>query len=214
MRGATWRVIRAKIDSNISIHAPRAGSDSTDFCFLLCLVDFNPRSPCGERQRARCESQSAKKFQSTLPVRGATITTLPPSHNMTYFNPRSPCGERLSASCQYPVTGTISIHAPRAGSDALETATARRSAYFNPRSPCGERLLRRLARRLIFCISIHAPRAGSDFGDDVEKYGQEIFQSTLPVRGATIFAKKLVTLSKFQSTLPVRGATCNIDRQR
>ena len=38
-------------------------------------MDFNPRSPCGERQ-------------SPQTVREGVIT---------YFNPRSPCGERLAA---------------------------------------------------------------------------------------------------------------------
>ena len=100
---------------------------------------FNPRSPCGER-RLYAESRLAEyKFQSTLPVRGATMT-IPPSpwlptafqstlpvrgatarsHFMrrpkNYFNPRSPCGERLGR-CLY-----IAV-----------------IMDFNPRSPCGER---------------------------------------------------------------------------
>ena len=35
-------------------------------------------------------------------------------------------------------------------------------------------------------ISIHAPRAGSDITDIVIEEATEIFQSTLPVRGATL----------------------------
>ena len=34
----------------ISIHAPRAGSDCGTFGAALGIFDFNPRSPCGERQ--------------------------------------------------------------------------------------------------------------------------------------------------------------------
>ena len=37
----------------------------------LC-VDFNPRSPCGERPKAARRNTSRSKFQSTLPMRGAT----------------------------------------------------------------------------------------------------------------------------------------------
>ena len=33
----------------ISIHAPRVGSDKKDSVLLHWLCDFNPRSPCGER---------------------------------------------------------------------------------------------------------------------------------------------------------------------
>ena len=58
--------------------------------------------------------------------------------------------------------------------------------HFNPRSPCGERHkkapLRFLRQRW---ISIHAPRAGSDRYRAKVTVGKDIFQSTLPVRGAT-----------------------------
>ena len=36
-----------------------------------------------------------------------------------------------------------------------------------------------------FCISIHAPRTGSDYLSGVLKDYPQVFQSTLPVRGAT-----------------------------
>ena len=57
----------------VSIHAPRAGSDLTNLSFLhLWHTCFNPRPPCGER----------------LP--GLTV-----SQRWLRFNPRPPCGERL-----------------------------------------------------------------------------------------------------------------------
>ena len=84
----------------------------------------------------------------------------------------------------------------------------RKNKNFNPRSPCGERL----------------PLT-------VVKTSQRLFQSTLPVRGATFIAfispaisrisihapragsdetidEQLAEVWEFQSTLPVRGATC------
>ena len=84
-------------------------------------------------------------------------------------------------------------------------------------------------------ISIHAPREGSDSSFLSDALSGKIFQSTLPVRGATLrtsFAPKAKTISihapregsdgllkllclflmAFQSTLPVRGATPNIIR--
>ena len=79
---------------------------------------------------------------------------------------------------------------------------------FNPRSPCGERLLPRLCCGNGGGISIHAPRAGSDVIQNDDMIDLPIFQSTLPVRGATVIAGLLNTgLLLFQSTLPVRGAT-------
>ena len=57
--------------------------------------------------------------------------------------------------------------------------------YFNPRSPYGERLLSAVSD---ICVSI--------------------FQSPLPLRGATLPFLMRSSGSLFQSTLPLRGATC------
>ena len=66
-----------------------------DFTDMISpFADFNPRSPCGERHYWKQNRFCAAKFQSTLPVRGAT-TALGYSNRLSfYFNPRSPCGER------------------------------------------------------------------------------------------------------------------------
>ena len=81
----------------------------------------------------------------------------------------------------------ISIHAPHAGSDCKQSKEMLLQRYFNPRSPCGERPLPSV-------LGIEAV----------------IFQSTLPMRGATktdmIKSKPVI----FQSTLPMRGATLSI----
>ena len=57
-------------------------------------------------------------------------------------------------------------------------------------------------------ISIHAPREGSDGEDTYPIILPYIFQSTLPVRGATMLSCIEADILQFQSTLPVRGATC------
>ena len=123
--------------------------------------DFNPRSPCGERPEVQEEPVAAIEFQSTLPMRGATDSTRFMTSSHDDFNPRSPCGERLLSYCSISKNPHISIHAPHAGSDAA----SRRKRGGLP-------------------ISIHAPHAGSDL-----KMWQEdsalLFQSTLPMRGAT-----------------------------
>ena len=81
-------------------------------------------------------------------------------------------------------------------------------------------------------ISIHAPRTGSDLLAPLNGVLDDVFQSTLPARGATradekcgnrteisIHAPRTGSDSKparsggiglsFQSTLPARGATCS-----
>ena len=57
----------------ISIHAPRVGSDSLSFFRSSSCFYFNPRSPCGERPSGTVEGSTASIFQSTLPVWGATV---------------------------------------------------------------------------------------------------------------------------------------------
>ena len=123
---------------------------------------FNPRSPCGERPRRERRAGEQSRFQSTLPLRGATRTASSMAVRTRDFNPRSPCGERPP---------------PR----PLRWA----SSDFNPRSPCGERRCPTRRSAASLRISIHAPLAGSDCCEFFLVLGSPGFQSTLPLRGAT-----------------------------
>ena len=139
VRGATRDSNQHVILFHISIHAPRAGSDLRVHGFLCVLYYFNPCSPCGERPSSSEVSVFLIKFQSMLPVRGATGVLHPAG--------------RVEA---------ISIHAPRAGSDPWTPTATRSPENFNPCSPCGERHEPPRFVERHFLISIHAPRAGSD----------------------------------------------------
>ena len=161
-RGATLTKFAALFRRRISIHAPRTGSDWSGRDGLPAGEDFNPRSPHGERLASTTYARRSKRFQSTLPARGAT-----------------------TAKSRLCTASTISIHAPRTGSDPLcgihspakhtfqSTLPARGAtqikawwlslaSHFNPRSPHGER--RNVSARRDHCNQ---------------------FQSTLPARGAT-----------------------------
>ncbi len=140
MRGATLSVLPEVLIIDISIHAPHAGSDAKFFgCHKILVIsihaphagsddqkvstqihtyDFNPRSPCGERRARSIPATPQLTFQSTLPMRGATIFVMLKGANMT-----------------------ISIHAPHAGSDSDWYFRMLEELHFNPRSPCGERRL-------------------------------------------------------------------------
>ena len=59
-------------------------------------------------------------------------------------------------------------------------------------------------------ISIHAPREGCDACPQLPVNTPVIFQSTHPVRGATLPFVVGVVVAAFQSTPPVRGATNGI----
>ena len=99
---------------------------------------FNPRSPHGERPEYVDEDGNIRKFQSTLPARGATLVVV---RGQGSFGFQSTLPAR-GATLQKISTGKmelISIHAPRTGSDATRIPVDTHSI-----------------------ISIHAPRTGSD----------------------------------------------------
>ncbi|EEG30517.1 hypothetical protein CLOSTMETH_01858 [[Clostridium] methylpentosum DSM 5476] len=79
----------------------------------------------------------------------------------------------------------ISIHAPLVGSDLSAKAAHPGRIYFNPRSPCGERPLCPPIKKPLEGISIHAPLVGSDADNIFHHISSILFQSTLPLWGAT-----------------------------
>ena len=163
--GATRQLRKERRMSQISIHAPRVGSDwSSAWRLYTGPGNFNPRSPCGERRGFRSYSFFQNKgFQSTLPVWGATVAggDHPDGHGISIHAPR--VGSDASP-CRQQGWVWISIHAPRVGSDCSPRWLPRPPPYFNPRSPCGERR-----------------------GAPMRPEGTLQFQSTLPVWGATLW---------------------------
>ena len=72
LAGSDDKVSNELRDLWISIHAPLAGSDDSPRQDRRRRKDFNPRSPCGERQATRPTGTAHPQFQSTFPLRGAT----------------------------------------------------------------------------------------------------------------------------------------------
>ena len=151
-------------------------------------------------------------FQSTRPVRGATL----PLSRLLHGDP-------------------ISIHAPRAGRDSRSARTRWQKVDFNPRAPCGARprpfrpsflrwfhfnprapcgarpagAQRKTAKR---CISIHAPRAGRDDVPQRGDPGYRHFNPRAPCGARRLFLAVRLMGGEFQSTRPVRGATPALSR--
>ena len=169
----------------ISIHAPRTGSDASFWRFLRIFSDnFNPRSPHGERRFRGGAHLSAWGISIHAPRTGSDL-------------------HLSSALSAFP----ISIHAPRTGSDSFSCPSARAYSNFNPRSPHGER--RSPSRPCWDRESYFNPRSphGERHCYRKQLRAEWAFQSTLPARGATR-ADYLDSLPlPFQSTLPARGAT-------
>ena len=172
-------------DDRISIRAPRAGRDCCARMVAAAHSDFNPRAPCGVRHKNDGNWRGEQRFQSTHPVRGATWQERARSTSRHNFNPRTPCGVRRWIRLLLPGT-----------------------TNFNPRAPCGARLDRPVIFGIRRPISIHAPRVGRDSLIQAPLcVVLRRFQSTHPVRGATMDKAAAAGNNEFQSTRPVWGAT-------
>ena len=103
----------------MSLHASHAGSDMLSRMDVAESADFNPRFPCGKRLHLYVLTGLIRGFQSTLPMREATLELWHLYKAIRHFNPRFPCGKRLSPFSSPILQRNISIHASHAGSDNL-----------------------------------------------------------------------------------------------
>jgi len=207
------------------------GSDAAWLAAFLVRKHFNPRSPRGERPRARAvQNITLIIFQSTLPAWGATrradealdgvpisihaprvgsdhSTVLPLTSSLN-FNPRSPCGERHYRDYLKAEVDNISIHAPRVGSDGKSEESRELAENFNPRSPRGERPRSGIRAPAALSISIHAPRVGSDgVAGQNGAQGTPDFNPRSPRGERREYLWSIPLRDTFQSTLPAWGAT-------
>ena len=132
----------------ISIHTPHAGSDRWAVGVRHCrshfnphspcgerlrcpynlfkLADFNPHSPCGERRGPVNASSCSVVFQSTLPMRGATLGYSTSCTGLLIFQSTLPMRGATSLFLCHSIRFQISIHTPHAGSDPSTTRTISR----------------------------------------------------------------------------------------
>ena len=115
--GATFCPQNPQKPHNISIHAPRVGSDDRRALDVAIEQDFYPRSPRGERHPEALQNGGATKISIHAPRVGSDAILIAVLTAQIHFYPRSPRGERL-------VTVILNLIIP---------------ANFYPRSPRGER---------------------------------------------------------------------------
>ena len=125
---------------NISIHAPRTGSDIQHIAHILAILVISIHAP-------RTGSDAKRRELATLAKN---------------FNPRSPHGERRKSR-----------------SKPCDTS------HFNPRSPHGERLHPRETFPASRLFQSTLPARGATFRAFAGAGKRFLFQSTLPARGAT-----------------------------
>ena len=141
VRGATERFQVETPRNMISIHAPRAGCDSTLIAGWTDGAYFNPRTPCGVRHATAPPKDCRAEISIHAPRAGCDLCVYSRKQGRRHFNPRTPCGVRRDSTIldglivppfqsTHPVRGAtralvffwykfiISIHAPRAGCDS------------------------------------------------------------------------------------------------
>ena len=152
MRGATRSQPYSQVpSSSVSFHAPHAGRDRFCVSGTIIHLRFNPRAPCGARLNLHLPRCFACKFQSTRPMRGATVRV---------------------RDCR--LLDGVSIHAPHAGRDNSSYSLEISLALFQSTRPMrGATTICRVHRRKP-SVSIHAPRVGRDVEYVYNKYKGEV----------------------------------------
>ena len=169
----------------ISIHAPRMGSDYAPLiCFNVCSIFQSTLPGWGATKRSDDMTQKIL-FQSTLPGWGATEARHPTRSPVRYFNPRSPDGERrfarecrsqtflfqstlpgwgatFSKSTRRKTMTKFQSTLPGWGATADTTALMALATLFQSTLPGWGATRVRRSRHRENLISIHAPRMGSD----------------------------------------------------
>ena len=171
----------------ISIHAPHAGCDVLHLIADLMELQFQSTHPMrGATFESRGGGSRCMNFNPRTPC-GVRLTQQVEGLGDAYFNPRTPCGVRREAKksryrrkefqSTHPMRGAtsgysrtlsvgpISIHAPHAGCDK------------------GKIIMKYMPMN----ISIHAPHAGCDVLTRWIGERRLLFQSTHPMRGATVW---------------------------
>ena len=189
--GRDSRRVRPHPDgSSISIHPPRVGRDTKTPAGRREIPIFQSTLPVWGGTTPQIINQKSPLFQSTLPVWGGTCqfslsivwtlfqSTLPvwggtpthDSHALGYaeFQSTLPVWGGTFGSQSPVCVEIISIHPPRVGRDNFPARGAAEHTNFNPPSPCGE-----------------GPCG------NIQKYLDDGFQSTLPVRGGTYNCSRL-----------------------
>ena len=257
IRGATCLVgaalvVRRQFQSTLPIRgATASGADAEPFCSFQSTLpirgatwvspssswrtrDFNPRSPYGERLRFSVRDDGRMAISIHAPHTGSDVgLRVPyPSREISIHAPHTGSDDVVAVRGRPPA---ISIHAPHTGSDRSRNAGSGLSAYFNPRSPYGERRGSSGASSSASYFNPRSPYGERPLAAIVVALVRQ-FQSTLPIRGATVRYPvgehpRCISIHaphtgsdgaevvpahvevRFQSTLPIRGATSVIDVQ-
>ena len=164
MRGATfWRSISLCSKEKFQSTLPMRGATLFHPSGCDAKKDFNPHSPCGERQRRGNVPRLLQMISIHTPHAGSDGIGRYVWVNDVISIHTPHAGSDFCRHDQIVFLRHISIHTPHAGSDHTTQRKMASHSHFNPHSPCGERRQQILNYLALLDISIHTPHAGSDF---------------------------------------------------
>ena len=133
----------------ISIHALLAESDRNGLGGHFSILNFYPRSPCGERHTIQESATPVLEFLSTLSLRRATqgdmVTITGKAISIHALLAESDTAISARVILQKKFLSTLSLRRATPPRTSIRT----RSSHFYPRSPCGERPKPDSADRLV-----------------------------------------------------------------
>ena len=170
--------------------------------------NFYPRSPCGERHnRYRLSAWICRRFLSTFPLRGTSVTVRPPGTNRR-ISIHVPLAGNVFMLLSHSSWSGISIHVPLAGNVYHLPGPEPWHAHFYPRSPCGER----------HHIDLICDITGTRFLSTFPLRGTSTARSPRSARSADFYPRSpcgerrmtyldVAVSVKFLSTFPLRGTS-------
>ena len=197
----------------ISIHAPRAGRDQFFSSFAEISKKFQSTRPVRGATMIWDSWDSSNEFQSTRPVRGATWTlSVTKSASVPLFQSTRPVRGATHSGGISGSTGIFQSTRPVRGATLSMEQISPMTLHFNPRAPCGARLAE----------SMHSPYFHHNFNprapcgarqQQEDLGGFDLYFNPRAPCGARQFGFSVfLSADTFQSTRPVRGATSTIRR--
>ena len=127
---------------HISIHAPRTGSDTAPHQQTRRHPAFQSTLPARGATIPHCCLLPRNGFQSTLPARGATFGILRCVADLKSFQSTLPARGATAGAGIFQPARIFQSTLPARGATLIRWVCCRGFFHFNPRSPHGERLRR------------------------------------------------------------------------
>ena len=168
---------------------------------------FQPSLPARGATLSHCDSYGLRQISTLAPREGSDFAARLLRYRQRHFNPRSPRGERQAVKRVQNFLHRFQPSLPARGA-TTRSGRSRARRRFQPSLPARGATQDGRESGTILSISTLAPREGSDRFPVSFHPRLPTFQPSLPARGATCrFDSRAVDCFLFQPSLPARGAT-------